>query len=221
MLSSTEENYLKAIFQLSEKQLESISTNAIAEHLQTSAASVTDMLKRLTDKGLTLYEKYKGVRLSTEGRKIATQLVRKHRLWETFMVDILGFTWDEVHPIAEQLEHIQSEELVNRLERFLGYPKFDPHGDPIPDAEGNFTYLEQMSLADLPILQRAVVVGVRDHSPAFLKYLAQLQLQLGAEIELQARNDYDHSLMLLLGKQQQIITYKVAQNLMVQRLGGD
>ncbi|MCP4442219.1 MAG: metal-dependent transcriptional regulator [Aureispira sp.] len=216
-LSSTEENYLKAIFKLSGNSSKSVSTNAIAAMMDTSAASVTDMLKRLTEKGYTLYEKYKGVRLSDDGRKIATMLIRKHRLWECFMVDKLSFSWDEVHPIAEQLEHIQSEELINRLEHFLGFPKFDPHGDPIPDKEGNFAYQQQIPLSDLKPNQKAVVVGVREHSPTFLKYLEQLNLILGANVEVLDVVEYDASMQLHINQNStQMVTLKVSQNVYVQ-----
>lgn len=215
-LSSTEENYLKAIYKLSVSPEEAVSTNAIAAELETSAASVTDMLKRLSEKELIHYEKYKGVRLSVSGRQIATSLVRKHRLWETFLVDKLNFTWDEVHPIAEQLEHIQSEELVNRLDSFLEFPKFDPHGDPIPDRDGNIAYHHQILVSEMQIGDVGVVVGVKDHSSEFLRYLEQLKLLLGAKIELVDRYEYDQSLwMKINGQAAQIITQKVCNNLYI------
>lgn len=215
MISSTEENYLKAIFKLSEHSTKSVSTNAIAQVMDTSAASVTDMLKRLTEKGYTHYERYKGVRLSDEGRQVATNLLRKHRLWEVFMVDKLGFSWDEVHPVAEQLEHIRSKELVNRLDEFLGFPKFDPHGDPIPDKEGKFTYRPQVLLNTLQEGEHAVVVGVNEHSTSFLQYLEQLQLVLGAHLQVIGRQEYDGSMQLLVHDKMLFITQKVAQNLFV------
>ena len=170
-MSFTEENYLKAIFKVCEQTNKEASTNAIAQELSTSAASVTDMVKRLSEKHLINYEKYRGVTLTNDGNKIATHLIRKHRLWEVFLVDKLEFSWDEVHDIAEQLEHIKSESLVERLDSFLGQPKFDPHGDPIPDADGNFTFRKQILLAELPILKDGVIVGVQEHTPQFLQYL--------------------------------------------------
>ncbi len=213
-ISATEENYLKAIFQLSERSEETISTNAIAAIMNTSAASVTDMLKRLTDKGYTIYEKYKGVLLSDLGKKTAIQLLRKHRLWETFMVDKLDFTWDEVHPIAEQLEHIQSDELIDRLDAYLGHPRFDPHGDPIPDKNGNIEYRRQVLVSDLAIGEKAVIVGVNEHSPMFLKYVEQLQLTIGKHFEIVERFDFDASIRLRLDNMmEQIVTHKVCQNL--------
>lgn len=213
-LSITEENYLKCIYMLSEHNPESVSTNAIAAQLGTSAASVTDMLKRLTDKELTLYEKYKGVRLSPSGQRIATQLIRKHRLWETFMVEKLGFTWDEVHNVAEQLEHIQSEQLIDRLDAFLGYPRFDPHGDPIPDKDGQFAYRQQVRLSQLLVGQRAVVVGVAEHTTPFLQYVQQLQLTIGSELIVLQKFDFDSSLLVRINdKQETTVSHKVCQNL--------
>ena len=215
-VSSTEENYLKAIFKLSEKKDESVSTNAIAAQMETSAASVTDMLKRLSEKEFIHYEKYRGVRLTDTGREIATHLIRSHRLWETFLVDKLAFSWHEVHPMAEQLEHIKSEELVNRLEEFLGFPKFDPHGDPIPDKEGNFNYHDQVLMSELGIGQHGVIVGVKDHTASFLRYVEQLQLILGTPIQILDRFEYDQSVKIKINETiDQIITHKVSNNLYV------
>ncbi|MEL6389549.1 MAG: metal-dependent transcriptional regulator, partial [Bacteroidota bacterium] len=148
--TSTEEDYLKVIYQLSEHARSQVSTSSVAQHIKTSAASVTDMLKKLSVKGFIHYEPYKGARLSPAGQRLATILVRKHRLWETFLVQKLDFTWDEVHEVAEQLEHIDSDKLVDRLDHFLGYPKYDPHGDPIPNAEGKFTLRDQTILSKVP-----------------------------------------------------------------------
>lgn len=217
-MSQTEENYLKAIFKISEKTGKTASTNAIAKALKTSAASVTDMIKRLSEKSLIHYEKYKGVTLTEEGNTIATHLIRKHRLWEVFLVEQLHFSWDEVHEIAEQLEHIKSSELVERLDEYLNFPKFDPHGDPIPDAEGNFTFRKQLPLSELTEGDKAVVVGVQDHSPAFLRYLERLELTLGAELILMERFEYDESVRIQLpGGAEQVLSKKVTQNLFVQQ----
>jgi DtxR family Mn-dependent transcriptional regulator len=214
-LSITEENYLKAIYMLSEPNKDAVSTNAIALNIGTSAASVTDMLRRLTEKELTHYEKYKGVRLSPIGATIATQLIRKHRLWETFMVDKLDFTWDEVHNVAEQLEHIQSEQLIDRLEAFLGFPRFDPHGDPIPDKNGNFQFRQQILLSQLPVGAKAIIVGVNEHSPTFLQYVRQLQLTIGTTIQIIEKFPFDASISLLINQHTspQTISHKVCQNL--------
>lgn len=216
MISQTEENYLKAIFKLSEQSDKPISTNAVSKELNTSAASVTDMLIRLSKKDLVNYAKYKGATLSDEGSRLATHLVRKHRLWEVFLYDKLGFTWDEVHDIAEQMEHIRSEQLVDRLDDFLGNPKFDPHGDPIPDADGNFAQRQQYLLASLNNSEVGVVVGVQEHSSAFLQYLDKLELVLGAKVQIIDKYDYDGSIKILLNEEkEQFITNKVAQNIFV------
>ncbi len=218
MFSSTEENYLKAIFNLSVRTKNPVSTNAISQRMNTSAASVTDMLKRLAEKDLINYVKYKGVTLTSTGRKTATMLVRKHRLWEVFLVEQLNFAWDEVHEMAEQLEHIQSEELVNRLDRYLGYPKFDPHGDPIPDANGQFTYRQQVILSELEVGEEAIVVGVKEHSPEFLQFLDRLHLQLGAQVMIQEHFDYDGTMRLkIFPEGEQLVSNKVGQNIYVQK----
>ncbi|MBK6933071.1 MAG: metal-dependent transcriptional regulator [Saprospirales bacterium] len=216
MVSQAEENYLKAIFKISEKEVKAASTNAIAAEMQTTAASVTDMLKRLAEKNLIDYEKYRGVQLTAEGNRVATVLIRKHRLWEVFLVDHLGFAWDEVHDLAEQLEHVQGNALIERLDRFLGHPKFDPHGDPIPDAEGRWTLRPQALLATLKPGDRGVVTGVEDHSPAFLQYLDQMGLSLGAEIELLERFPYDQSVRVRTQAGREVsLSEKVGQNLYV------
>lgn len=218
-ISPTEENYLKAIFKLSGKNKKTVATNAIATAMNTAAASVTDMLKRLTEKGYVLYEKYKGACLSDMGQKAAIQLLRKHRLWETFMVDKLNFSWDEVHVVAEQLEHIQSQKLIDCLDEFLGFPKFDPHGDPIPDKHGNFEHHLSTFLSELSIGQKAIIVGVNDHSSQFLQYLEQCHLVLGTIIEVISVFEYDQSLLIKIqNKAEQTVTHKVAQNLYIKPL---
>lgn len=217
-MSHTEENYLKAVFKISERKGKPASTNAISSAMDTSAASVTDMVKRLSEKGLIHYERYRGAALTEEGARVATHLIRKHRLWESFLVDHLSFTWDEVHEIAEQLEHIKSPVLVERLDEFLRFPKFDPHGDPIPDAEGNFTFRKQALLSDLEEGESGVVVGVQDHSTAFLQYLDRMELVLGTRIDVLERFDYDESLKVRIGvEREQVLSKKVSQNLFVQR----
>ena len=217
-ISHTEENYLKIIFSLSEKDDKSVSTNAISNGIKTSAASVTDMLKRLSEKELIHYEKYKGVTLTERGDRIARLLIRKHRLWETFLVEKLDFNWDQVHEIAEQLEHIRSKDLVERLDEFLGHPKFDPHGDPIPDAEGRFAFRKQVLLSELKNGESGVVVGVKDHSAAFLQYLDQMQLILGARVVIIEKFVYDESVKVLLNEdKEQLLSKKVCQNLYIQQ----
>jgi len=216
MISHAEENYLKAIFKISEKEAKAASTNAIASEMQTTAASVTDMLKRLAEKNLIVYEKYRGVELSKEGNQVATALIRKHRLWEVFLVEKLGFAWDEVHDMAEQLEHVQGNDLVGRLDTFLGHPKFDPHGDPIPDAEGRWAFRPQSLLSTLKPGDRGVVTGVEDHTPTFLQYLDQLGLTLGAGLELLERFPYDQSVRIRTEDGRELtLSEKVGQNLYV------
>jgi len=215
------ENHLKAIFTLCEESDKPASTNAIAKIMKTKAASVTAMIIRLSGKKppLVNHQKHKGVRLTESGKKLATNLIRKHRLWETFLVEKLNFSWDEVHDIAEELEHIKAEKLIDRLDEFLGRPKFDPHGDPIPDAEGNFTFRKQILLTDLAENQAAVVVGVLDDSPSFLQYLNKLNLVLGAKVQVLERVEYDGSNRILLNdEKEQILTNKVCQNLYVKTL---
>ncbi len=216
VISYTEENYLKAIFKIAERETKAVSTNAIAAELGTTAASVTDMLKRLAEKNFIYYEKYKGVTLSPSGEKEAKLLIRKHRLWETFLVEKLNFGWDEVHDIAEELEHIPSALLIERLEKFLGNPKFDPHGDPIPDANGVFARRNQILLSTLQAQETAVVVGVQEHSPLFLQYLQRLGLTLGVSVTIIEKLPYDESLQIRLDHQSEFwITQKVAQNIFI------
>lgn len=217
-LSHTEENYLKAIFKISERDGESVGNNAISTEMQTSAASVTDMIGRLSKKGLVNYQKHRGVSLTPDGRKVATHLVRKHRLWEAFLVEKLGFTWDEVHDIAEQLEHIRSLVLVERLDEFLGRPQFDPHGDPIPDADGNFAVRKQIQLAELEVGDQGVVVGVQDHASSFLQYLDRIDLGLGTRVKMLEHFEYDESVRIgRSSKEELVLSKKVSQNLFVQK----
>lgn len=214
MNSQAEENYLKAIFKISEKEGKSAGTNAIAAEMQTTAASVTDMLKRLAEKSLIEYEKYRGVRLTDEGHRVATALIRKHRLWEVFLTEKLGFAWDEVHDIAEHLEHVQSDTLVERLDAYLGRPRFDPHGDPIPDAQGRWAFRPQVLLSTLNPGDSGAVTGVNDHSPAFLQYLDQVGLSLGARLELLERFPFDHSMRVRTQDGRELtLSEKVGQNL--------
>lgn len=217
-ISQTEENYLKAIFNICEKEEKSAGTNDISGAMQTSAASVTDMLKRLSEKKLINYAKYKGVTLTEIGNEVATQLIRKHRLWETFLVEKLQFSWDKVHEIAEQLEHIKSPELVEKLDDFLGNPKFDPHGDPIPDVDGKFTYRKQIQLSDAKVGEFGVVVGVQEDSEKFLQYLDKQDLVLGARVKIMEKFSYDESIQIILnGEKELVLSDKVSRNLFIQR----
>ena len=216
--SQAEENYLKAIFKICESEEKPASTNAIAGELDTTAAAVSDMLKRLANNKLVHYKRHYGATLTENGQELATKLIRKHRLWEVFLFEVLKFTWDEVHDIAEQLEHIKSPELVERLDHFLGKPKFDPHGDPIPDAKGNFATRKQVELSSLIENDTGVVVGVQEHSPAFLQYLDKMSLGLGVKIKIAEIFAFDGSLRLELEDgREQIISGKVSENILVQK----
>ncbi len=216
MISQAEENYLKAIFKLTEAENRPASTNALAAEMATAAPSVTDMLKRLAAKGFIFYEKHRGVTLSELGQKTATELVRKHRLWEVFLVEKLGFGWESVHDLAEQLEHVHGEGLTGRLDKFLGYPKFDPHGDPIPDAEGRFHRIDQLPLARLEAGQSAVVTGVNDHSPVFLKFLEKNGLQLGTALQFLEKTEFDGSVKIKFSDgREALLSEKVCANLFV------
>lgn len=214
-LTYAEENYLKAILRLSKPHDVSVSTNAIAAHLETSAASVTDMLRKLADKELITYQKYKGAQLTDTGNKIATTLVRKHRLWEVFLVQSLGMTWDEVHEIAEELEHIQSDQLIERLDAFLGFPKYDPHGDPIPNAQGKYTLRSQVPLSELKPGQEGLVIGVRDADNLFLRHLNDKGITIGKKAKLIDHDAYDQMIRLSIEDKEMSITGKVAQNILI------
>lgn len=214
-LSYAEENYLKAIITLSLPPVKSVSTNAIAAHLNTSAASVTDMLKKLADKKLITYQRYQGASLTEEGNKLAISLVRKHRLWEVFLVQTLGMSWDEVHEIAEELEHIQSEPLIDRLDAFLGHPKFDPHGDPIPNSQGKYTLRSQLPLTDLQVGQSGLVIGVRENTSSFLKHLTEKGISLGKTATVLAHDTYDHQLQLHIDDRDISLSGQVAQSILV------
>ncbi len=214
--SSTEENYIKAIFHLSEDGDENISTNDIAKQVSATAASVTDMMKKLKQKKIITYEKYQGVRLTKEGEKIAKSIVRKHRLWEVFLVEKLGYSWDKIHDIAEQLEHIQSEEMIDKLDKFLGHPQFDPHGDPIPDASGNIKIVKQILLSKMKAGDKGKVIGVKDSSAKLLQYLDSLEIHLGTAVEISEVIEFDNSFVIKLGKSKKITLSKLAaQNILV------
>lgn len=215
-LSAVEENYLKYIYQLGETQNGIVKTNDLAYKLEHSAASVTDMLKRLSDKKLVSYKKYYGVSLTKIGQHIAIQVMRKHRLWETFLAKNLKFTWDKIHEIAEQLEHIQSDELVDKMDEYLGYPKFDPHGDPIPDKQGNILVPNVICLTDAKLKKLYILQNVNDDSASFLKYLNKIQLQLNDKIKIIEKEEFDETMQIIVNDKRQItISNDAAQNMFV------
>lgn len=213
--SFTEENYLKAIYKLSRRNEAGVSTNALADRMDTKASSVTDMLKRLSGKELVDYQKYQGVRLTDKGLRVAVNIIRKHRLWEVFLVEHLGFGEHEVHDVAEQMEHVSSPLLVERLDRFLNHPKYDPHGGPIPDAEGNFPAPARIRLDELPVGKQSKVLGVTEHSDSFIAYLRKVGLDLGQEFTLTDRHDFDRSVELQLNGGQLHVSHEVAKNIFV------
>lgn len=215
-----EEDYLKAIYKIAERQGTPVSTNAIAEQMQTRPASVTDMLKRLAEKELIEYRKYHGVHLTRAGARIATQLIRRHRLWECFLVDKLGYPWDEVHDLAEQLEHIRSDDLIDRLDDFLDRPKFDPHGDPIPDAAGAWRMRNRVLLSDLQAGQQAVLVGMREHDSTFLQYLDQHKLGIGSHLDILEIIPFDGAVRLSVdGRESVVVSGEAVRQLYVKTEG--
>ncbi len=217
MFSQSEENYIKAIFHLSLKGKNGVSTNSIAKRLDTKASSVTDMIKKLSEKKLVLYKKYQGVTLTDLGRNIATNVIRKHRLWEVFLVEKLNFSWDEVHEVAEQLEHIKSEKLIDELDAFLGYPKTDPHGDPIPDKDGNLHTIEKILLSNCEEGEEGICIGVNDSSSNFLQFLDKQKIELGQHIKVIEKEPFDNSLVIEVQGKIMTISNKIASNLYIQK----
>jgi DtxR family Mn-dependent transcriptional regulator len=217
MFTSSEENYLKAVYHLSLVSDKGISTNAIAKKLETKASSVTDMVKKLADKKVLVYKKYQGVQLTEEGKKTAANIIRKHRLWEVFLVEKLNFSWDEVHDVAEQLEHIKSSKLIDEIDALLGFPKYDPHGDPIPDKEGNLDQIEKSLLSTLQVGDSGVCVGVHDSSSTFLKFLDKQNIALGQEITILEKEVFDGSMTIKINNNVLTVSNKIANNLYIQK----
>lgn len=217
MVTQSEENYLKAIYHLGKHGSVAVSTNAIAEQMETKASSVTDMIKKLADKNLADYVKYQGVTLTKEGRLAAASVVRKHRLWEVLLVEKLNFSWDEVHEVAEQLEHIKSEKLINELDAFLNYPEEDPHGDPIPDRHGNIKKTEKILLAQADENQLCVCVGVKNSSTDFLKYLDRNHIALGTAIKIISRERFDESMTIEVNNLLINISKTVSNNIYIKK----
>ena len=216
MHSFTEENYLKAIYKLQESNGEVVATSSLAQVMGVHAPSVTDMLKRMATKKLVTYQKSKGFKLTEKGLKVAVSILRNHRLWEVFLVDKLGYKWDEVHELAEQLEHIHSEDLTNKLDKFLGFPKADPHGDPIPDANGVLPKSKAVLLSTFAEGDQGTFTGVTDHSAAFLNYLDKTGFSLGDPIKVKGIEEYDQTYTLQLkGKKEVVVSFKVANSLLL------
>jgi len=217
MNTFAEENYLKAILSLSLQNGELVSTNEIASEINTSAASVSDMLKKLQEKDLIIYTKYKGVSLNKKGERIAVNILRKHRLWETFLVRKLDFNWDEVHDVAEQLEHIKSERLMDKLDSFLNFPKFDPHGEVIPTKDGEIPKTDRIPLSEIEENSKGTVLGVTLDDSSFLQYLNKLEIQIGTEIEIFDRIDFDKSVNISINNKKQNISNQVAKHLLINK----
>lgn len=217
MVTLSEENYLKAIYHLGKQGSIAVSTNAIAKQMETKASSVTDMIKKLAEKNLANYVRYQGVSLTKQGRLMAATVVRKHRIWELFLVNKLNFNWDEVHDVAEQLEHIKSEKLINELDAFLEFPKEDPHGDPIPDKNGNITKIEKILLSHIEPVTLCICVGVKNSSKAFLRYLDKIDIALGSPIEVLDKESFDQSMVIKLNDKKVNISAITANNLYVKK----
>ncbi len=215
MVTQSEENYLKSIYHLGKRGSLAVTTNAIADKVEAKASSVTDMLKKLSEKALVNYVKYQGVNLTDEGKKIAANVIRKHRLWEVFLVNKLNFSWDEVHDIAEQLEHIKSEKLTNQLDDFLGNPTHDPHGDAIPDKDGNIPKFQKLLLCQINENVTCVCVGVKDSSASFLKYLDKHNIALGTAFHVLSKESFDESMTIKINNSELTISKEISNNLYV------
>jgi len=215
MNSQIEENYLKTIFMISRAEKKAVSTSAIADELGVQSASVTDMIKKLSAKGLIEYKKYYGVELSKTGKKEAVRIIRNHRLWEVFLAEKLGFGWGDVHEIAEQLEHVRNDELTEKLDAFLGYPEYDPHGDPIPDKSGSIQQRATTLLQDLKIGQEGIILGVRDDSKEFLEYLDKNNLILKKKIVVEEKLGFDNSMKIRVDDKSFYISEKTSSNILV------
>lgn len=218
MITLTEENYIKAIYHLSNNGTENVNTNAIAEAMSTKASSATDMIKKLSEKNYADYKKYQGVTLTEKGKRVAVNIIRKHRLWEVFLVEKLNFTWDEVHEVAEHLEHIKSDKLIDELDAFLEHPTHDPHGDPIPDKDGNFQHIDKIVLAKANIGVAYKCVGVDDTSTAFLQYLDSNGIALGTMITVMHKEPYDNSVKIQLKDSEIVVSQSVAKNLYLKKI---
>ena len=220
MLSTTEENYLKALLKIGSRNegADEAGINELAAHLGVKPATATDMFKKLKEKNLVDYKKYGKISLTAQGRDKAMNIVRKHRLWETFLYQKLDFTWDEVHEVAEQLEHIKSPKLISKLEEYLDFPEFDPHGDPIPKANGEIVAVDKVILSALKPGESGIVVAVKDTSILFLKYLEQLGINIGSRLKIIEKVSFDGSLLLEIeGQAPRNVSLKFAESLYVRK----
>tara|TARA_B100001758_G_C18226311_1_gene512923 strand:+ start:145 stop:801 length:657 start_codon:yes stop_codon:yes gene_type:complete len=215
MITRSEENYLKTIFSVYMQTQSNVSTNEIANLLDTSPASVTEMIKKLQEKNLVIYEKYNGVMLSDDGKKKAISIIRKHRLWETFLVRKLDFSWSEVHDVAEQLEHIKSEKLIDKLDQLLNYPKFDPHGDPIPSKKGVFKLQERISIFEMGINEEGIIMGVSLDNRDFLDHLTKLKISIGTKVKVIEQIKFDQSMKIEFDSKIEHVSKEIAENILI------
>jgi DtxR family Mn-dependent transcriptional regulator len=216
MQTLSEENYLKIIYSLDKQGVKKVTPTAISKALVNNPASVIDMLKRLVDKKLIMYDKTKGAKLTSAGKVIAISVIRRHRLWEVFLAEKLAYEWDQVHDIAEQMEHIRSPDLADRLDKFLGFPKYDPHGDPIPSANGEMVSVSRLLLEEAAVGKTYKVIGVKDSNPEFLQYLKRLDIGIGTTITIKEKITFDNSLMIQIGKNRETSVSRVfSQNLLI------
>ena len=217
-LSKSEENYLKSIFNLSEFGNKQVTTNSISKILNIEPASVTDMIKKLSKKNLIYHEKYKGSTISKSGIKIALQIIRRHRLWEVFLYDKLNFKWDKIHDIAEELEHVSSEELIDNLDKFLKYPKIDPHGDPIPNKLGEMNFIDKISISDLNVNENGIISRIINEDEEFFNLLKKLKIEIGTEVKIIDKIEYDESIEILINKKTVIISKDIANNIKITKI---
>ena len=214
-LTEPVEDYLKAIYEITQRD-DSASTNDVAAALNVAAASVTGMIRRLAQQGYLDHVPYRGVQLTAKGRRAALRTIRRHRILETYLTKVLGYAWDRVHDEAERLEHAASDELIERLAAALGHPTEDPHGAPIPTAEGSVDERRHLTLADLPVGERARMVRVSDKNPSLLRYLAEIALQPGADVEVIAKAPFDGPLTLRIGSEEPVVGPNLAEQVLVE-----
>lgn len=216
MASQTEENYLKALFSLANNHSE-VSISDLATHQQVSMPTVNSMVKTLQKNGWVIYQKYKPVKLTPKGRKKAALIIRKHRLTEMFLVKKMGFGWEEVHEIAEQIEHIDDLKFFERMDKMLGHPSFDPHGSPIPDAHGRIQEVNYIPLSTCKVGQVVKLAGLTNSSTEFLEFLNGRELSLGSELEIISIENFDSSMQVSYqGHPHETLTDKVCEKLLVQ-----
>ena len=214
-MTFSEENCLKSIYTLQKEHPKGVSTNVLSKYLDTKPASATEMIKKLDEKGLVHYQPYQGVILKDSGAVSALKVIRKHRLWETFLANKLDFSWDEIHDVAEQLEHIKSDKLIRELDKFLGYPKHDPHGDPIPDEAGNIAKLEKKRVSQLQPGDTGTCIGVNDTSSSFLQFLDQQNIRLGSVLEIVNIQEFDKSMTVRIDDRELLLSQIATEHIYV------